>query len=158
LIFINIFILDEDIEKCARYHCDKHVVKMTVEVAQLLCSTYYYTSEEHKSPYKLTHKNHPCSIWVRESLSNWLWLRDLGLALYEEYKYRYNNKDHKSGDVILSLETPRLTDKGLTPFVQALPVEYKNNDAVKAYRDYYIYDKKDLLKYTKRELPYWIKN
>ena len=33
---MNIFVLDDDIEKCARYHCDKHVVKMILESAQML--------------------------------------------------------------------------------------------------------------------------
>ena len=129
---------------------------MLLESAQLLCSAYYFTNQEHLSPYKLTHKNHPCAVWVRQSLSNWLWLRDLGIALYEEYKYRYDNKDHKAGDVILSLEIPNLPDKGFTKFPQAMPLEYQNKDVVKAYRDYYIGDKKHLLQYKKREIPEWL--
>lgn len=154
---MNIFILDQDIKKCAEYHCDKHIVKMVLETAQLLCSTYYYTGQENLSPYKLAHKHHPCTVWARQSLSNWLWLRDLGLALYEEYQYRYNNKDHKAGDVILSLETPNLPDIGLTPFPQAMPTEYQREDAIEAYRGYYIGDKAHLLKYTRREFPEWLK-
>ena len=35
---MNIFILDNDIEQCARYHCDQHVGKMILESAQLLCT------------------------------------------------------------------------------------------------------------------------
>lgn len=153
---MNIFVLDEDVKRCAEYHCDKHVIKMILESAQLLCSVYYFTGEQHKSPYKLTHKNHPCSIWVRESLSNWLWLRDLGLALYDEYKYRYGNKIHESGEVILRLEIPNLKDKGITYRPQAMPLEYKELDCIKAYRRYYIEDKKDLLKYTNRKAPEWL--
>lgn len=154
---MNIFVLDYDIKKCAEYHCDKHIVKMVLETAQLLCSTYYYTGQEHLSPYKLAHKNHPCTVWVRQSLSNWLWLRDLGLALYDEYQYRYNNKDHKAGDVILSLEEPNLPDIGLTSFPQAMPTEYQKEDTIEAYRGYYIGDKSHLLKYTRREFPEWLK-
>jgi len=154
---MNIFILDLDIKKCAEYHCDKHVVKMLLETSQILCSAFYYTNESHRSPYKLAHKNHPCTIWARESLSNWLWLRDLGLSLYDEYKKRYNNKDHKSGDVILALDAPDLIDKGLTPFAQAMPLEYRNDDAVKAYRDYYKGEKFDILKYNNCEWPEWLK-
>lgn len=153
---MNIFVLDYNIEKCARYHCNTHTVKMITESAQLLCSTYYFTNQENISPYKLSHKNHPCSMWVRQSLSNWLWLRDLGLALYEEYRFRYGNKDHKAGDIILGLEIPNLPDVGLTPFALAMPEEYKNKDAVRAYRNYYIGDKQHLLKYTKREVPEWL--
>lgn len=154
---MNIFVLDLNVNKCAKYHCDKHVVKMITETAQLLCSAYYFTNESHKSPYKLTHKNHPCAVWVRQSLSNWLWLRDLGLALYDEYKNRYSNKDHKAGDVILGLEVPNLPDKGLTPFAQAMPIEYRNEDVVRAYRAYYLGDKKSILQYKNCEVPEWLK-
>ncbi len=35
---MNIFLLDRDIRKCARYHADQHVVKMTLESAQMLCT------------------------------------------------------------------------------------------------------------------------
>ena len=83
---MNIFVLDTDPIKAAQYHADKHVVKMITETAQLLNSTYYFTNEKDKASYKLTHKNHPCSIWARESLDNWVWLKQLGLALYDEYK------------------------------------------------------------------------
>ena len=37
---MNIFYLDQDPRLCASYHCDKHVVKMIVEYAQLLCTTH----------------------------------------------------------------------------------------------------------------------
>jgi hypothetical protein len=152
---MNIFVLDQDVRKCAEYHNDKHVVKMILETAQLLSSAFYFTNQEEIPPYKLTHKNHPCSAWVRESLSNWLWTRDLGLALYEEYKYRYN-KVHKSGEVIQNLPTPNLNDYGITKRPQAMPMEYQEIDPVMAYRNYYRKEKSSLLKYTKRSLPAWV--
>ena len=73
---MNIFFLDNDIRKCAIYHCDKHVVKMTLETAQLLCGVHHIIGGD--APYKLSHKNHPCSIWARESLSNYMLLSELG--------------------------------------------------------------------------------
>lgn len=152
---MNIFVLDEDVKKCAQAHCDKHVVKMLVEYAQLLCSAYYFTGEDHLAPYKLTHKNHPCAIWTRGSLSNWRWLRDLGIELHREYTHRYG-KTHASGVVIEGLKEPSLEDCGLTPFAQAMPVEFYELDAVAAYRRYYNIDKKKLLAYSKREVPSWI--
>jgi hypothetical protein len=33
---MNIFYLHPNPEVCAKHHCDKHVVKMTLETAQLL--------------------------------------------------------------------------------------------------------------------------
>ena len=41
---MNIFILDYDVKKCAQYHVDKHVVKMILETAQLLCGVHHPTS------------------------------------------------------------------------------------------------------------------
>ena len=85
---MNIFFLDFDTNKCAEYHCDKHVVKMILETAQLLCGVHHMVIHERLSndqvPYKLSHKNHPCAIWTRESLSNYLYLCDLGLELCKE--------------------------------------------------------------------------
>lgn len=152
---MNIFILDYDVKTNAQYHCDKHVVKMLPEQTQLLCSAYYFCNEAHKSPYKLSHKNHPCSIWVRESLSNWLLLRDMTLALYDEYQYRYN-KVHKSGEIVKQLPTPNLVDLGATPFAQAMPDMYRSSDAVQSYRNYYLGEKQHLFKWTRREMPAWI--
>lgn len=152
---MNIFVLDKDVKKCAKYHCDKHVVKMLVEYTQLLSSTYYYTEQNELAPYKLTHKNHPCSVWTRKSLSNWLWLKELGLALYDEYKHRYN-KQHKSGELLINLQTPNLDDIGLTEHPQCMPIEYMDMDVVKAYRNYYIGDKLHFVKYKNRPLPDWL--
>ena len=72
---MNIFFLDENPTLSAQYHVDKHVVKMILETAQLLCGVHHVTAHDSTHvPYKLSHKNHPCSIWCRESLSNYLYL------------------------------------------------------------------------------------
>lgn len=156
---MNIFILDNNIEKIAQYHVDKHVVKMILESAQLLSSAVRTSGID--AGYKLTHKNHPCAIWARESLANWLWLTELTEALHNEWRFRFNHplgKVHKSWEVVQQLPTPNLSeDIGLTPFVQAMPDQYKNEDAVKAYRDYYIGEKAHLASWKKREQPEWWK-
>jgi hypothetical protein len=181
---MNIFYLDKDIKKCAEYHVNKHVSKMIIETAQLLSSAYYFTEDKTNiTPiidtdigiasfigkqkliinntqsiiYNLTHKGHPCAVWTRESLSNWLWLKELGLALYQEYKYRYNNKIHKSGEIIEQLITPSLIDIGFTPIKQCMPLQYQNIDPVQAYRDYYKHDKQHILQYRNRDIPEWLK-
>ena len=151
---MNIFFLDFDTKKCAEYHCDKHVVKMILETAQLLCSTHWVIGSE--APYKLSHKNHPCSIWVRESLSNYLYLCDLGLELCEEYTYRYG-KRHKSQDVIEWCLTnkPNISDTEFTEPPKAMPDEYKVNNVIESYRNYYIGAKKDFAKWKNRDIPEW---
>jgi len=151
---MNIFYLDPDIETCARCHCDKHVIKMILESAQILCTVLWI--HDIPAPYRATHQYHPCVLWANESLSNWLWLKDLTKALNKEYQYRFNHeKNHKSYEVILTLDPPLLVDLGLTKRPQALPDEFKQKDPVEAYRTYYKIRKGHLAHWTKRETPAW---
>jgi hypothetical protein len=152
---VNIFILDEDPETCARYHCDKHVVKMILESAQML-STISRLNGGGEVGYKPTHKNHPCTKWVGQSLTNWFWLQKLTEYLNQEYIHRYNKEEnHKSYDVAKKLIVPNLPVLGLTPFAQAMPDQYKNADTVTAYRTYYLQEKTKLLQWKNRLTPEW---
>lgn len=156
---MNIFILSKDTTECAKMHCDKHVIKMLLETTQLLCSAYYYTGQSEISPYKLTHKNHPCSIWTRKTLNNWMWLYSLGIELYKEYQFRFGyNKIHKSGEVLCNLKTPNLKASVITDPPQVMDDNFKNKDVVVAYRNYYIFKSKIMnFSYTNRHIPSWIK-
>jgi hypothetical protein len=153
---MNIFVLDNDIEKCAQYYCDKHVIKMILESAQMLSATLRLNGID--KGYQVTHKNHPCTKWTRESLSNWKWLKKLATSLNKEYKFRFSHQiNHKSYDLIKILPIPKIKDYGLTPFAQAMPNEFKNKNPIKAYRDFYCSEKKNILFWTKRTKPEWIK-
>jgi len=156
---MNIFFLDWDVKKCSQYHCDKHVVKMILETAQLLCSAHHITNQvTDQIPYKLSHKNHPCAIWVRESLSNYLYLCELGLELSKEYTHRYG-KRHKSQDVIEWCLTNRVNipDKGFTEPPKAMPDEFKVKDVVQSYRNYYMGPKSKFAVWKNRNVPEWYK-
>jgi hypothetical protein len=159
---VNIFFLDWDVEKNAQYHCDKHVVKMILETAQLLCGVHHVTAHDtaHDTahvPYKLSHKNHPCSIWARDSMSNYLYLCEIGLALCEEYTYRYG-KRHKSQEVIewCLMNKPQIQDVGFTTPPKAMPDEYKTEDVIESYRKYYLGAKKTFLTWKERKVPEWV--
>jgi hypothetical protein len=154
---MNIFILDLDIKKCARDHVNRHVTKMCVEYAQLLCSAHWCTDSVMDIPYKLSHKNHPCSVWVRECIENYNWLSELGIELCKEYTNRYG-KRHKSQDVIewCVNHPPKIQSNGtLTKFALAMPDEYKVDDAVESYRNYYRQGKKDILFWKNNYRPEW---
>ena len=108
---MNIFYLDPDPKICAEYHCDKHVVKMIIEYAQLLSTAHrvldgvpqrlrrettgrQYTSyslpdNRDDMLYRATHINHPSAIWVRQNQQNYQWLYSLFVELCTEYTYRY---------------------------------------------------------------------
>lgn len=154
---MNIFALDNDPFKAARYHCDKHVVKMILESVQMMCTAVRLTTGEDVG-YKATHVNHPCSKWVRKSIWNYYWLGYLVEALNDEYKRRFNHtKNHKSFDVMMDLPLPELPDMGFrTPFALAMPEKFKCDDPVKSYREYYRVDKAGILVYKNTEKPYWL--
>lgn len=152
---MNIFLLDHDIERCAQYHCDQHVVKMILESVQILCTT--LNKMGFTTPYKSTHSQHPCVLWVGQSFDNFLWLKDLTLFLNDEYRYRFDKEtDHRSIEVLRTLSRHRYARQGLTPFAQAMPDEYKlPGEAVKAYRRYYIAEKQRFARWTRRNVPDW---
>ncbi len=152
---MNIFVLDLEPKVCAQYHNDKHVVKMILETAQLLCGSHWSTGSE--APYKLSHKNHPCSIWVRQDLNNYLWLCELGINLCWEYKHRYG-KTHKSYEIILWCcdNHPNIPNKGFTTPPLAMPDVYKvHGNPVKSYRNYYLGEKKSFCNWKSRNIPDW---
>ncbi|MCF7886737.1 MAG: pyrimidine dimer DNA glycosylase/endonuclease V [Candidatus Marinimicrobia bacterium] len=152
---MNIFVLDNDIKKCAHYHCDQHVIKMILESTQILCTA--LNLKGYKTPYKSTHTKHPCVKWVGKSYSNFKWLTELAYELNGEYKYRYEkDTDHKSIATLESIQQYSYEDLGLMEFVQAMPEEYKvPGDPVQAYRNFYNYDKSRFATWTKRPQPPW---
>jgi hypothetical protein len=130
---------------------------MILEVSQLLCGVHWVLGSE--APYKLSHKNHPCAIWARECIENYIWLCDLGLELCYEYTYRYD-KRHKSQDIIewCLMNAPNLRENGsISDFALAMPDECKVGDVVQSYRKYYMIEKSDLAVWKNRETPEWYK-
>ena len=152
---MNIFVLDRDPEIAATMACDKHVVKMILETAQMLCSA--ARAKGAWAPYRQTHKKHPCTLWAGKSQGNWEWLVSHGLALCAEYTLRYG-KRHKSKSIIeycahLKLDFEQVE---LTPFPQAMPAEYKNSCVVTAYRNYYRGEKSRFATWKTKTPTWWI--
>ena len=155
---MNLFVLDESPQLAAVQHCDKHVVKMVTETAQMLSTARVQMGLE--APYRPTHKNHPCTLWCGMSSENYFWAWNLGYALGVEYTHRYG-KVHKAWLKFSEghLDLPddiTFPQEGLTPFAQAMPDEYKHENAVQAYRDYYLGEKAHILQFKNREVPDWI--
>jgi hypothetical protein len=151
---MNVFALSLAVAECAAYHGNRHVVKMILETAQMLCSVFICTTPV-DVPYKLTHKNHPWSVWARTSLQNYEWLLSLGFALCDEYTYRYG-KTHASRTVLDHLKMlgdPLIPSIGLTPKPLAMPIEYHVKDPVQAYTLYYQQEKRHLFAWKKRAMP-----
>lgn len=165
---MNIFYLSINPKNCAIYHCDKHCVKMILETCQLLYTCLWLTTPKliDNAPlnnsgnqgYKKSFQNHPCAIWVRESIQNYNWLCQMGLFLCHEYSYRYQ-KIHSCQKHLewLSKQIPILPNIKMTPIRQAMPDKYKGKNSVIAYRKYYMGEKKYFCKWTGRNIPHWFK-
>ena len=154
---MNIFVLHHDPQVAAEKMCDKHVVKMILETAQMMCTV--VASHGRDTPYRSTHEKHPCTIWAGHSRSNWNWLVDHGLALCAEYTKRYG-KVHKSERIIkwcrdTNINLPCIL---LTPFAQAMPEQYRNECAVTAYRAYYHGEKADFATWKTQTPDWWRSN
>lgn len=183
---MNIFYLNSNPQLAAQDHIDRHVVKMILETAQLL-STAHRVVDGHieltnkidkrgKSKsikmlllpdkkkdvilYKATHINHPCAIWARDSINNYMWLYELFVALCDEYTHRYG-KIHKTDALLRSvLSTPptNIRHADFSPPPQAMPEKYKNENAVFAYQNYYVGEKIKFASWKSRKKPDWFSN
>jgi len=114
------------------------------------------------TPYKSTHKNHPCVRWLMECGANRHWFAQHAQWLAREYCIRYHK--HHACQIPIDNAVKLMLKKKMvvrfdpfdrTPFAQAMPDEYKQEDAVQAYRDYYVNEKADICKWTVRSPPDW---
>lgn len=182
---MNMFVLDDLPQKAAEYHCNKHVVKMILEAGQMGCAAHWMSWLEHfgksrkdfklmrdvkqflkdnvpqdkQPPWGLTHVNHPCTIWTRQSAENYGWHMELMGCLLNEYNLRYD-KIHKSTDVyhwLLKNKPISFPVQGRTPFPICMKEEYKVGDnPIQSYRMYYIKDKVRFAKWEPRaKTPDW---
>jgi hypothetical protein len=141
---MNIFYLHKNPIKAAQYQYNKHVVKMILESAQMLCAAHHVIGNPDDPPYKLAHKNHPSTIWVRESIFHYDWLWNHMMALGDEYTKRYGKthlsitkmNDYEMYWAPLGMPSPEFKQPP-----QCMPDEYKHKDSITAYWQYYIHGK-----------------
>lgn len=151
---MNIFYVDEDARAAARALCDRHVIKMVLETAQIM-STVCHKWGVHGVPYRATHVNHPSVLWAGASSQHYDWMFRHGAELSVEFTRRYR-KAHASSVVIFQLEKAPMPDSGWEPPPQAMPNRFKKPDTVEAYRQYYREGKAHLLSYKLNNQPEWL--
>lgn len=166
---MQIFFLSKNPEAAARYHNNKHVVKMIIESAQILSAAHHYWDPGNINiPYKLSHRWHPAVHWARKTQGNYLWLVRLAKALCKEYRFRYgylHDRQHKSCDAIkwLAHHIPvGMPKKGMTVPPQMIHIDCRNSgrtfaDTVSAYRRDYMQYKRHFSQWGRRGSPYWFK-
>jgi hypothetical protein len=162
---MNIFALSTDPVAAAQMVCDVHTSKMSLESAQMMASVlrrYGATDEQFIAygivtkagkPYGNAHPNHPCTLWAGETYGNWLWLAKHARELLNQFYHRYGGQHACHGPIQNMRSLMRLmhseqgalhwdgffADRVKTPFVMAMPDEFKRDDGkeVQAYREYY---------------------
>ena len=156
---MNIFHLHKVPKVCAEYHCDKHVVKMILETAQMLSTAYQRHCGLDDNLYKPAYPKHPMTIWVGDSIENYNYALMLGTELGKQYTKRYG-KIHKSSNIINAFNNGRLQNiedrfpsQYFTRPPLCMPDEYKSDDYIQSYRNYYIGDKKRFARYTSVDTP-----
>jgi hypothetical protein len=172
---MNIFVLDLDPVKAAEAMDCVRVPKMVTESAQMMASAlrrHGATDEQMPltksgTPYKGGHHHHPCTVWAGDSEANFAWLARHATALCNEYAKRFG-KNHACerpihsmiGLIFLFADKYPSPKAALTPFAQAMPDEYKDDDAVVAYRAYYKSkaDSKGGVHYRHTSPPDWWEN
>jgi hypothetical protein len=179
---VNIFYLNPDPKICAEMHCNKHVVKMIIEYAQLMSTAhrvldgeeYYALSvngrrikrwrmtelKYENGLMKASHVHHPSNVWVRQSRQNYMWLNQMWNYLLLEYTHRYG-KRHACADRMefLYVWPKNIPDVPFTPPTPAMPDECKiANNSLASYHKYYIEKKVRFAKWTNREAPLWYSN
>lgn len=182
---MNIFVLDQDPIKAAQLQCDKHVVKMIVESAQMLSTAhrlldgtmelrpsksgkrmvkYWKLPDEREDVvYKNVHETHPCTLWTMENKMNYYWHYDHFIALCNEYNYRYS-KIHSTDTLLRSVLIAAPLNMKSADRVTKQPLAMKDypecmfDDVVKSYRAFY-QTKQDRFKmsWTERPTPEWFK-
>lgn len=169
---MNIFALNEDPNLAAEDCCDKHVVKMPIECAQMasmVLDTNYM--EQYRgsvnSPsaqlglpqYPKAHLKHPSTLWAMESRSNYMWLVKHMRALLRQYTLRYN-KVHSMDSLPMIYEAQckflKFDKQQLTKFAIAIAnQELHDDDPVIAYRNYYNIEKSRFAKWKSGRIPTW---
>jgi Pyrimidine dimer DNA glycosylase len=184
---MNIFFLSISIKRCAKYHFDKHVVKMILEYCQLLSTAWHILNNaqaqlylKNGKIYRKTHVNHPCAIWTRQHINNYIFVAKLGLELCNEWRRRYDHTRLHACETkllfllenvplsipVYSIKKTKNNPKSFSlPMPQAMPTECKINknsvhSCVLAYRNYYMSNyKKHLVMWNKKlEYPMWWTN
>ncbi len=160
---MNIFAIEGDEKtgqidwiKSGKSHDNYRVVKMILESCQLLSTA--LNVHGLKGPYKSFNPKHPSTMWVIESSANFDDLVNLTISLLDEYGLRFK-KTHKCEQVlkqILKTYNPSVFPSNKsTPLRLAMPNEFKTDNPVLSYRNYWL--TKPNVRYPENKVPSWFK-
>lgn len=156
---MNIFYIDNDPALAAQMLCDKHVVKMPLETAQLLSTAHHiHGSDFVDEIYKKTHINHPVTKWVAASRAHYKWTVSHFSALLTEYEFRYKKKHACEKLWTFLKNVPDIPTSKWTDPPQCVSERYKDphDSTVNVYRKYYFNEKRKFAEWKHgKGVPVW---
>lgn len=175
---MNLFFLHHRPDICAEYHCDKHVVKMIIEIVQMLYTAHLLLCSQNlpKDHYrKISTHMHPTAIWIRKRKENYLYAAELACSIAYEYTRRYNrihscekhalwlkqnlpcfnNLCEKYKESVVFAFNKNLEAKGMTPVPLCMPSDCYLSDPIESYRKYYKMYKAYFVRWKTRDVPSW---
>ena len=149
---MNIFYVHADPIVAAQQLADDHIRKMQIESAQMCCTTHWESGSE--APYKRAHKNHPSTIWTRQSIQHYNWLVEHGLEICREFELRYG-KPHATQKVLewCKDNKPNIPDNGFIAPPKCMPEEFRVEDTIESYKNFYINDKVKVKQLSWKKIP-----
>ncbi len=153
---MNIFWLDRDPVKAARYHCDKHVINQIKEYSQILGEALQQTGHDWDF-LRDSYPDHPQVKWAMRSYENWYYLKRLTNMLYLEKKYRYGggHKSYEEGVEPIDVMEVDLPEGGVTELEITIKDAPVLDGPVESYRNYYVNHKDWEMSWTRRGKPEW---
>ena len=174
---MNIFVNHQDSKFAAQQNCAVHTVSQVKEISQML--TYCFDAELlNYAPLTKSgtvrkqgksHRNHPCSKFIRQSKSNMYWALEHAYYLDEERLWRANNTKQPHWDiqffdwVVNNIDNSLVPDGPLTEFAVAIGddkicrqriKDFDKLPVVEQYHQYYICDK-TFAEFGRRGAPSW---
>ncbi len=177
---MNIFFLSFKVKELANLYCDQHVVKILLEICQMLYTAWYFSGEyefiESHAPfkkdgktrgYKKAHTGHPTTMWVASHKNNYRFASILAMALSMEHTKRFGTIHacavHAKWlhDNIPSHFKLRINPKAyyatqdvpkfLTPIPECMPDPYKHPSILISYKTYYTKDKLSFARWSNKD-------
>ena len=194
---MNIFALSKDPDEAAIQMIDKHIIKMPTETCQMLHTNIIYMEyvqaygkQPQLKDLKRFHKqtdsklmkpamlNHPSTIWARQSIANFHWLYQHGLALCEEYTLRYGKRHGSHDRIIIGMRRRdninySFPHTGLTPVTIAMFDKYRLDEneyynrnpnakdwdfVIASYKHYYLQGKWEFASWKTSPPNWWPKD
>ena len=171
---MNIFFLSLIPFEIAYMSCDQHVVKIQLEITQMLYTAWHFANQDEyvsknapftkdckRRGYRPAHTKHPMTMWVASSLKNYLYACQIGIALTQEYTHRYGKihtcashlqwlyENHPTHFEERRSDTAYYSVEGIP---ECMPEQYRRPSIVEAYQIYYIIEKMSFARYKNKNV------